>query len=139
MLASLRALLAAFMGEGRVAERWQALTAIAWGVWLAWPFATFAAPSGIWSFMGTIAPEWVWGAMTIAIGSAALLASFATVGFRVAANLVMVSGWAFVAWSALWHYPPATVGVLLLMLSIRQAAVLGLAAMDWGVELWMQR
>lgn len=39
-----------------------------WGLWLALPFETFGRAAALYSKMADIAPEWAWGAWSMAVG-----------------------------------------------------------------------
>jgi hypothetical protein len=58
------------------ADRWQALTAIAWGAWLLMPFASFALPTGIYDHLFLFGSETAWGLGAMAAGVLALVASY---------------------------------------------------------------
>lgn len=116
-------------------ERWQAIMAIVWGLWLLLPWETFRV-SVIFIGLESHAPEWVWGLATLAAGLLAFGASYNGPGLRVLANLWMVLGWAYIAAAALHSVPPATIGALLAGLALKQVTLFWDALMDWQAKQW---
>ena len=118
------------------ADRWQALTAIAWGAWLLMPFASFALPTGIYDHLFLFGSETAWGLGAMAAGVLALVASYNGPGLRLVVNVWMTIWWAFLALAVTLAVPPATLGVLLAMLALRQMTLIWDSCLDWRAERW---
>lgn len=116
-------------------ERWQAIMAMTWGLWLLLPWETFEATL-VFDDLGERAPEWFWGLATVTAGGLAFLASYNGPGLRVLANLWMLLGWAYIAAAVLHSSPPATIGGLLVVLAVRQAALWWNDLMEWQAKRW---
>lgn len=118
------------------ADRWQALTAIAWGAWLLMPFASFALPTGIYDHLFLFGSETAWGLGALAAGSLALIASYNGPGLRLVVNVWMTLWWAFLALAVTVAVPPATLGVLLAMLALRQMTLTWDSCIEYRAERW---
>lgn len=118
------------------ADRWQALTAIAWGAWLLMPFASFALPTGIYDHLFLFGSETAWGLGAMAAGVLALVASYNGPGLRLVVNVWMTIWWAFLALAVTLAVPPATLGVLLAMLALRQMTLIWDSFLHWRAERW---
>lgn len=107
---------------------------IGWGLWLMIPFETFSqAP---WAFLDRIAPEWVWGTLSVAIGLLMIAVSFDGPGARTAVSTIMVVGWLFIGFASLLTFPPATVSILFLLLGARQMHLAWRSATEWRNRRW---
>lgn len=75
-------------------ERWLPGFTAAWGLWLLAPWDTFSGAPG-WAAMAAVMPEWAWGLLLLALGSAhlALAQRHAPLVWRRVLNAIGAAVW----------------------------------------------
>lgn len=117
----------------RYGEKWNALTAIAWGLWLLMPPDTFKSGLGA-TLIGQIAPEDIWGIAGIVVGLLALAASYSEMTkVRVVCGIFLTALWFLLAAVTL-SVSTASSGILYAMLWAQQMAYVYDAVADWKQE-----
>ena len=135
-MTTLHRLLAAFLPRTpRAGERWLALTALAWGVWLLLPLNTFRAGLAS-TLLSEVASEEAWGVFGVALGVAALIIQRQPwPRLRVLMSALLTVFWFFLAAVTLSVSSASSV-VLYLMLGLRQATYLYEDVLDWRGGVW---
>lgn len=119
----------------RAGERWLALTALAWGVWLLLPLNTFRAGLAS-TLLSEVASEEAWGVFGVALGVAALIIQRQPwPRLRVLMSALLTVFWFFLAAVTLSVSSASSV-VLYLMLGLRQATYLYEDVLDWRGGVW---
>ena len=119
----------------RAGERWLALTAMAWGLWLMLPFDAFAAGLSR-TLLARMMGEDAWGAFALFIGAFVLTVSYTHwLKVRVAANVLLTVMWMFLAVVTL-SVSIAPTGVLYLALGLQHATHVYDSILGWRGERW---
>lgn len=119
----------------RAGERWLALTAVAWGVWLLLPLNTFGAGLAN-TLLAQLATEELWGLLGVTWGALAYGASCGRwPRLRVLMHVVLTILWIFLA-GVTMSVSAASSGVLYLMLGLHQAVYLYESILDWRGGVW---
>lgn len=120
--------------DSRIGERWAGATAIAWGVWLLLPWASFQVSA--FRVLGEIVPENVAGGFMVALGLVVALAASNGARLRMVVNGLLTFAWWFIAVTAFVSMPASTAFVLLAMMGLKQMTFVVNAYLDCKAEAW---
>lgn len=122
-------------GDPHAGERWNALTAALWGLWLLLPIDTFGAGLSK-TLIGTIGNETQWGIFGFILGSLSLAALTGEWWrLRGATNVLLTMMWFLLALVTLTQ-STASSGVLYLMLWMQQMSYVYESVIQWRGDKW---